>query len=75
MSSTALLPSLALNASNSSRLRTLRDWQTTLRLEDLSHDQCVICLQSLVDRTVIQHEFCFECISIWAGEPAPILLQ
>ncbi|KAG2357989.1 hypothetical protein BDR07DRAFT_1296128 [Suillus spraguei] len=39
--------------------------------EDLGHDHCVICLQSLVDRTVIptcSHEFCFECISIWAEQ-------
>ncbi|KAG1828256.1 hypothetical protein EV424DRAFT_1526824 [Suillus variegatus] len=43
----------------------------TLNDEDLGHDHCVICLQSLVDRTVIptcSHEFCFECISIWAEQ-------
>ncbi|OJA11636.1 hypothetical protein AZE42_04757 [Rhizopogon vesiculosus] len=39
--------------------------------EHLDHDHCVICLQSLVDRTVIptcSHEFCFECISLWAEQ-------
>ncbi|OAX34565.1 hypothetical protein K503DRAFT_747224 [Rhizopogon vinicolor AM-OR11-026] len=39
--------------------------------ENLDHDHCVICLQSLVDRTVIptcSHEFCFECISLWAEQ-------
>ncbi|KAG1824866.1 uncharacterized protein BJ212DRAFT_1260915, partial [Suillus subaureus] len=49
----------------------LADDPSTLNDEDLSHDHCVICLQSLVDRTVIptcSHEFCFECISIWAEQ-------
>jgi hypothetical protein len=51
---------------------------STLNDDDLGHDHCVICLQPLVDRTVIptcSHEFCFECILIWAGEPAPFLIQ
>lgn len=33
-------------------------------------DHCTICLQSYVDRTVIpicSHEFCFECLMVWAG--------
>jgi len=33
-------------------------------------DQCSICLQRLSDRTLIprcSHEFCFECLVIWAG--------
>lgn len=37
--------------------------------EDEDH-QCSICLQPLVDRTVIPtcaHEFCFECILVWTG--------
>lgn len=37
--------------------------------EDYDH-QCSICLQRLVDRTVIPtcaHEFCFECILVWTG--------
>ncbi|KAG1769051.1 hypothetical protein EV702DRAFT_1142713 [Suillus placidus] len=44
---------------------------STLNDEDLGYDHCVICLESLVDRTVIptcSHEFCFECISIWAEQ-------
>jgi len=31
---------------------------------------CSICLQTVVDRTVIpkcSHEFCFECLLIWTG--------
>ena len=42
--------------------------------EDHQHN-CSICLQHLVDRTVIpscSHEFCFECILVWTGmEPSP----
>lgn len=33
-------------------------------------ENCSICLQSLVDRTVIpkcSHEFCFECLLVWTG--------
>lgn len=33
--------------------------------------QCSICLQDIVDRTVVPtcyHEFCFECVTMWAGE-------
>ncbi|KAG1726834.1 hypothetical protein EDB19DRAFT_207036 [Suillus lakei] len=51
--------------------RLTNDPSTTLDDEDLGHDHCVICLQSLVDRTVLptcSHEFCFECISIWAEQ-------
>jgi hypothetical protein len=43
--------------------------------EQFDPDHCVSCLQSLVDRTVIptcSHEFCFECISLWAGESPTI---
>jgi len=35
--------------------------------------QCSICLQPLTDRTLIprcSHEFCFECLVIWAGMSA-----
>jgi Ring finger domain len=31
---------------------------------------CSICLQPVVDRTVIpkcSHEFCFECLLVWTG--------
>ncbi|KAK0439697.1 uncharacterized protein EV420DRAFT_1733645, partial [Desarmillaria tabescens] len=34
-------------------------------------NNCSICLQSLVDRTVIPtctHEFCFDCLVVWTGE-------
>ena len=40
--------------------------------EDID-DQCSICLQRQTDRTLIprcSHEFCFECLVIWTGEPA-----
>ena len=38
--------------------------------EDVDN-QCSICLQQLTDRALIprcSHEFCFECLVIWAGE-------
>ena len=38
--------------------------------EELDGDHCSICLQLLLDRTVIpecSHEFCFECIVTWTG--------
>ncbi|KAG2130425.1 uncharacterized protein EDB93DRAFT_1213698 [Suillus bovinus] len=56
---------------SSSTSPPLSDNPLTLNDEDLGHDHCVICLQSLIDRTVIptcSHEFCFECISIWAEQ-------
>lgn len=34
--------------------------------------QCSICLQAILDRTVIptcSHEFCFECLLVWSGPP------
>ncbi|KZV59857.1 hypothetical protein PENSPDRAFT_594792 [Peniophora sp. CONT] len=34
-------------------------------------DHCTICLQAYVDRTVIpicSHEFCFECLMVWADQ-------
>src|SRR5438477_9814873 len=34
-------------------------------------DNCSICLQQVVDRTVIptcSHEFCFECLLVWSGQ-------
>ena len=40
--------------------------------EDVDN-QCSICLQPLTDRTLIprcSHEFCFECLVIWAGMSA-----
>jgi hypothetical protein len=33
---------------------------------------CTICLQNIVNRTVIpkcSHEFCFECLLVWTGWP------
>jgi hypothetical protein len=33
-------------------------------------DQCTICLQPIVDRTLVptcSHEFCFECLMVWSG--------
>lgn len=40
--------------------------------EDLEQefDQCSICLQPVIDRTVVppcSHEFCFECLLVWTG--------
>ncbi|KAH7886556.1 hypothetical protein F5I97DRAFT_1808133 [Phlebopus sp. FC_14] len=37
----------------------------------LEQEHCSICLQSLVDRTIIPtcaHEFCFECILLWSEQ-------
>ena len=45
--------------------------------DDLDH--CTICLQSVVDRTVVptcSHEFCFECLLVWTGNfPATLFIQ
>lgn len=33
-------------------------------------NNCSICLEALIDRTVIpkcSHEFCFECLLVWTG--------
>ena len=38
--------------------------------EEVEDDQCTICLQPIVDRTVVptcSHEFCFECLMVWSG--------
>ncbi|KAK0438514.1 uncharacterized protein EV420DRAFT_1279953 [Desarmillaria tabescens] len=39
--------------------------------QDEGEDNCSICLQPLVDRTVVptcSHEFCFDCLVVWTGE-------
>ena len=39
-------------------------------MDEDDHLNCSICLQPLVDRTLIpscSHEFCFECILVWTG--------
>lgn len=39
--------------------------------EEAEEDQCAICLQPIVDRTIVPgcaHEFCFECLLIWTGK-------
>jgi len=38
---------------------------------DDSENNCSICLQAVVDRTVVpkcSHEFCFECLLVWTGK-------
>ena len=38
--------------------------------EKIDEDHCTICLQPIVDRTVVptcSHEFCFECLMVWSG--------
>ena len=38
--------------------------------EEVDDEQCTICLQPIVDRTVVptcSHEFCFECLMVWSG--------
>ena len=39
--------------------------------EELDEDNCSICLQLILDRTVVpdcSHEFCFDCILTWSSE-------
>ncbi|ORY27653.1 hypothetical protein BCR39DRAFT_594419 [Naematelia encephala] len=39
--------------------------------EDANKERCVICLMALRDRTIVGvcgHEFCFECIGVWANQ-------
>lgn len=39
--------------------------------EVVDEDHCSICLQCVVDRTILPrcaHEFCFECILVWTGQ-------
>ncbi|KAI0067479.1 hypothetical protein BV25DRAFT_1867909 [Artomyces pyxidatus] len=38
---------------------------------DVGEDHCAICLQDIIDRTVIptcSHEFCFECLMVWSEQ-------
>ncbi|PPQ99834.1 hypothetical protein CVT24_009628 [Panaeolus cyanescens] len=40
-------------------------------LDDNPDDNCCICLQAVVDRTILpkcSHEFCFECILVWTDQ-------
>ncbi|KAJ7722640.1 hypothetical protein DFH07DRAFT_759867 [Mycena maculata] len=40
-------------------------------LEEEEEDRCSICLQDVVDRTVVPicaHEFCFDCLVVWTGQ-------
>ncbi|KAJ7457353.1 hypothetical protein FB451DRAFT_1274659 [Mycena latifolia] len=39
--------------------------------EEEEEDRCSICLQGVVDRTVVPlcaHEFCFDCLIVWTGQ-------
>ncbi|KAH9056293.1 hypothetical protein EDB87DRAFT_1566736 [Lactarius vividus] len=39
--------------------------------EEVDANQCAICLQPVVDRTVVptcSHEFCFECLMVWSEQ-------
>ena len=43
---------------------------TDLEIDEDSETCCTICLQQMVDRTVIpkcSHDFCFECLLVWTG--------
>ncbi|KAF8265872.1 hypothetical protein EI94DRAFT_1587436 [Lactarius quietus] len=38
---------------------------------EVDDEQCTICLQPIVDRTLVptcSHEFCFECLMMWSGQ-------
>ncbi|KAK0199285.1 hypothetical protein DFS33DRAFT_1369250 [Desarmillaria ectypa] len=40
-------------------------------IQDEEEDNCSICLQALVDRTVVptcSHEFCFDCLVVWTEQ-------
>ncbi|WVW79787.1 hypothetical protein I302_101757 [Kwoniella bestiolae CBS 10118] len=44
---------------------------TTESDDDANKERCVICLMELRDRTIVGvcgHEFCFECIGVWANQ-------
>lgn len=46
--------------------------------EDDDDDSCLICLQGIVDRTILicgHDRFCFECILIWTGTSVPNLFS
>ncbi|KAJ7653370.1 hypothetical protein B0H17DRAFT_1163619 [Mycena rosella] len=39
--------------------------------QEEEEDRCSICLQEVVDRTVVPvcaHEFCFDCLVVWTGQ-------
>ncbi|KAJ6495912.1 hypothetical protein DFH09DRAFT_946080 [Mycena vulgaris] len=39
--------------------------------EEEEEDRCSICLQEVLDRTVVPlcaHEFCFDCLIVWTGQ-------
>ena len=43
-----------------------------------NENNCSICLQLVVDRTVIpkcSHEFCFECLLVWTGMVSAFVLS
>jgi hypothetical protein len=43
-----------------------------------TEDNCSICLQPILDRTILpacSHEFCFECILVWSGQSASSTLS
>ena len=46
-------------------------------VEEVDEDHCSICLQLVVDRTVIpecSHEFCFDCLLTWTSKNSLSLL-
>ncbi|EGN97532.1 hypothetical protein SERLA73DRAFT_184272, partial [Serpula lacrymans var. lacrymans S7.3] len=62
---------LKLESSPSPSIEELEEKTANSSIDSLDQDHCSICLQSLVDRTVIPtcaHEFCFECITIWSEQ-------
>jgi len=43
-----------------------------------NENNCSICLQPVVDRTVIpkcSHEFCFDCLLVWTGTILVLVLK
>ena len=50
--------------------KLLNDEETIHEDGSENDHQCSICLQAILDRTVMptcSHEFCFECLLVWSG--------
>jgi hypothetical protein len=67
-------PSKRLKLESLSPTRTLENHEERSFSEEIAdaeqEHQCSICLEVILDRTVIptcSHEFCFECLLVWSG--------
>ncbi|KAK0439702.1 uncharacterized protein EV420DRAFT_1486225 [Desarmillaria tabescens] len=65
-----LLPSMSSSSPPHQRVK-LESPSPPPETQDEDEDNCSICLQPLVDRTVVptcSHEFCFDCLVVWTGQ-------